>query len=63
MKNLKDKLSTIVGIVILIAGSIDTYIKTLNDADINWFQLVFTVGAAVVAYLTGKAVNGTTKKL
>ena len=63
MKNLKDKLTNIVAAVILIAGAIDTYLQSIGDGEINWFQLIFYVGGAVVAYFTGKSHTGVSKKL
>jgi hypothetical protein len=63
MKNLKDKLTNIVALALLIAGSLDTYLKSIEGTEINWFQLVFYVGGALVAYFTGKGMDGKAKKI
>ena len=58
---LKDKISEIVAIIIAVGIAIDTYLKTLNGGDINWFQLILAVGIVIVGHLTGKDSQGKTK--
>jgi len=58
MNNLKDKLSTIVAIVLVVFGAVDAYLQSLVG-DINWFQLAMAIIIAIIAYLTGKKPNGT----
>lgn len=61
MTNLKDTLTTIVAIGLVLFGAIDTFLKASAGTDINWLQLVLVIAGAIVAYFTGKKANGTTK--
>jgi uncharacterized membrane protein YfcA len=62
--NLKDTITTIFAILMVIAGAVNAFLQanTGNDT-INWYQLVVAVVIAVVAYFTGKNPNGTTKAI
>lgn len=64
MKNLKDKITTICGILILVSGTI----MTLNQAGIilpTWLSSIgITIGViagSVLAYFTGKNPDGSVK--
>ena len=63
MNNLKDKLTNVIAVVLVVAQivqlvgqAVSGYLKSVND--INWMQLVLVVGAALVAYFTGKNSDG-----
>jgi len=58
--NLKDKLTNILAVVLVVAGAINTYLQSL-EGDINWMQLIMIIAGAVVAYFTGKTADGKTK--
>jgi len=60
MKNLKDKLTTWVAIILVVVEAVNAYLQSTADG-INWYQLVMAVIVAVIAYLTGKKPNGTAK--
>lgn len=51
--NNKDGATNAVALVLVIVGSFQTYFQSVNG-NIDWAQLVLTIGGAVVAYLTGK---------
>ena len=62
MTNLKDTLTTIAGLALLIFTAIQQYIASIPvDGSIDWFKLIAAVVVAVVAYFTGKNANGTKK--
>jgi hypothetical protein len=58
MQNLKDKLTNIVALVIVIGAAIKTFLDASTGQDINWLQLVFAVAVAVIGWLTGKNSDG-----
>ena len=58
---LKDKVTNITGLLMIIGGAVNAYLQSLVG-EINWFQLAFSVLGAVVAYFTGKASDGSSKK-
>lgn len=52
---MKDTISNVIAIVLVIAGAANTALQAqTGNGEINWFQLAFAILAAVVAYLTGK---------
>lgn len=57
---LKDIITNIVALVMVIGGAINAYLQSVNG-EINWFQLSFAVLGAIIAYFTGKAANGKAK--
>ena len=57
---LKDIITNIVALILVIGGAINAYLQS-TTGEINWFQLVFAVLGAIVAYFTGKAGNGKAK--
>ena len=57
---LKDIITNVVAIILVIGGAVNAYLQSITG-EINWFQLVFAVFGAVVAYFTGKAGNGKAK--
>jgi hypothetical protein len=59
--NIKDIITNIMAILLVIGGSLQAYMQSLPSADgnINFVQLGLTVCMAVVAWFTGKAPNGT----
>ena len=61
MKNIKDILTTIFAIVAIVAGAVNAYLQSVGTGEIDWFQLGIAVVVALVAYLTGKNPNGSSK--
>jgi len=57
----KDVFTNVVALLLVVGGAINVYIQTLNGGEINWWQLLVTVGAAVVAWFTGKGSDGKPK--
>lgn len=53
-KKLKDKVTNIVGVLMLVVGAVDTYLKTTNAQDISLTTLGLAILGAIVAYYTGK---------
>ena len=52
---MKDTISNIVAIVLVIAGAVNGYLQSQSgNGEINYFQLGLAVLGAVIAYLTGK---------
>ena len=66
MKNLKDIISTICGILVLISGlavSLSAQGIVISPSLNSVFIIVGTVSASIIAYLTGKNPNGSTKTI
>lgn len=63
MTNLKDTITTIFAVLMVIGGAVNAYLQANAGQAINWYQIVVAVAVAVVAYFTGKNPNGTTKQL
>jgi hypothetical protein len=67
MKNLKDNLSTICGILFLIGGAIVSVGATGGIAEPTWLVsgagILTAVSGAIVGFLTGKNPNGSTKSV
>ena len=62
MTNLKDTITTIFAILMVIAGAVNAFLQANTGTDtINWYQLAVAIIVAVVAYFTGKNPNGSTK--
>jgi uncharacterized membrane protein len=59
--NLKDNITTILAVLMIIGGTVNAYIQANAGQEINWYQLVVAVVVSVVAYFTGKNPDGTTK--
>ena len=61
--NVKDILTTVAGIALVVFTAIQQYINGMAvDGTIDWFKLVAAIVVAIVAYFTGKNPNGSTKK-
>lgn len=58
---LKDKITNIIALIMLVGGAVKAYLETLNGGEINWLQLILVVGGALVAYFTGKSGDGKAK--
>lgn len=52
---MKNMLSNILAIVLVITGAIQTYMQSVGDGPIDWVQLVLIVVGALIAYFTGKS--------
>jgi uncharacterized membrane protein YfcA len=61
MSNFKDTFTTILAIILVVAGAINTYLQSTTGQEIDWYQLVLAVVAALVAYFTGKTATGAKK--
>jgi hypothetical protein len=59
---MKDTITNIVAIALVLLGSVDAYFKVNQGQEINWINLGFCVLSAVVAYFTGKKADGTATK-
>jgi len=58
MKNLKDTLTNMVAVVLVVFGAAQAYLDSLGTGEINWLQLGFAIAAAIIAYFTGKGLDG-----
>jgi len=62
--NIKDTLTNIAAVVILVFTAIQEYMATIPvDGTIDWFKVIAAIVVAVVAWFTGKNANGTKKAL
>ena len=62
MSNIKDILTTIFGIVLVIATAVTTYMDSLcAECTVDIWQLIIAVVVAAIAYFTGKTGDGKTK--
>jgi hypothetical protein len=64
-KNLKDKITNVCGVIVLIAGSIlalPTSGVSLPPAVITASTIALTIAGSMVAYLTGKGPDGNPKQ-
>ena len=61
MGNIKDLLTTIAGLVVLVGTAIKTYLDSVGGGDINWFALLAAVAVAVIGFFTGRNPNGSAK--
>jgi hypothetical protein len=59
--NLKDKITSIGALVVVIAGAVNAYLQSQTGDGINWTQLIMAVVVAVIGYFTGKAPSGAPK--
>ena len=59
--NIKDTLSTWLGVLQLIITGIYQAIEASNGNKINWGVIALSIGVGVVAYLNGKNSDGTSK--
>jgi hypothetical protein len=57
-KTLKNILTNICGVVILVAGALKVALDAQAGAGINWFTIAVAVAGAIVSYFTGKPNNG-----
>ena len=60
-KNLKDIITTIVGLIQLIANVIIQGIDAANGGSINWKTIGFSVVIAIISYFIGKNSDGSAK--
>ena len=64
MSNIKDTLTTILAIVLVVATAVDTYIGSLcAECVIEPLPLVIAVIVAVVAWFTGRNGDGSKKSI
>ena len=61
--NLKDILTTIVGVAQLVVNVVVQGIDAANGGKINWFSIGISVAVAVIGYFSGKNADGTTKSV
>ena len=59
--NIKDVLSTWLGVLQLIITGVYQAIEASNGNKINWGVIALSIGVGVVAYLNGKNSDGTSK--
>ena len=63
MNGLKDTLTTIVGIVLVIAVAINTYLESLcAECAVELLPLGIAIVVAIISIFTGKNGDGSTKK-
>ncbi len=62
MNGLKDTLTTIVGVVLVIAVSVETYLSALCETcTVEFLPLAIAVVVAIISIFTGKNGDGSTK--
>ena len=61
MANLKDILTTVIGLIQLVGNIVIQAINTANGGTINWVSVGISVLVAIVLYFQGKNPNGSTK--
>ena len=63
MNGLKDTLTTVFGIVLVLATAVNTYLESLcATCTVEFLPLVIAIVVAAIAYFTGKNGNGSTKE-
>ena len=63
MNGLKDTLTTVFGIILVIAASVNTYLESLcAECTVDILPLIIAVVVAVISWFTGKNGDGTTKE-
>ena len=61
--NIKDLLTTIFGVVLVIATAVSTYLESLcAECAIDILPLIIAVVVAIIAWFTGKNGDGTRKE-
>jgi hypothetical protein len=58
---LKDKITNIGALIVVVVGAINAYLQSQTGDGINWAQLVLAVVVAVIGYFTGKDSQGKPK--
>ncbi len=63
MNGLKDTLTTVFGIVLVLATAVNTYLESLcATCTVEFLPLVIAIVVAVISWFTGKNGDGTTKE-
>jgi hypothetical protein len=55
---MKDKITNIIVLIVLVGGAINAYLQSTSGTGINWIQLVMVVATAVIGWYTGKNPDG-----
>jgi len=64
MSNIKDLLTTIFGIVLVIATAINTYLESLcAECSLEILPLIIAIVVAVIAWFTGRNGDGSKKQI
>lgn len=64
MSNIKDWLTNIFAILLVIATAANAYFQSLpSDGSIDWFELIVGIIAALIAYFTGRNSDGSKKSV
>ena len=61
MKNLKDTISNYAAVILVIAGGVQTFLTLNASKPIDFGQLSLYLVGIIIAYLTGKNPDGSTK--
>ena len=59
---LKDILTNVLSLIMGVIASVQIYLGTIGEGEINWITLIVTVVGAIVAWFTGKGGDGKAKK-
>lgn len=59
--NIKDTITSIASLIVVIAGAVNAFLQSQTGEGINYPQLILAVVVAVIGYFTGKTPGGTTK--
>jgi len=57
MKNLKNTITNIAALLVVLGAVTNTYIESLNGGEINWLNLGLALVVAVIGWLTGKGTD------
>ncbi len=55
---MKDQITNVVAILLVVLGAVDAYFKVNAGQEINYVNLGLAVLSAIVAYFTGKGADG-----
>jgi hypothetical protein len=55
MSNLKNLISNIAALAIIIGGAVHEYLQVVAGGEIDFWRLLGVIGVALIGYLTGKS--------
>ena len=61
MNNLKDKITNYVAVLLILVEAVNTYLQAHAGQPFDWKLFSLTIGAAIVAWFTGKTPSGAVK--
>jgi len=57
MKNIKNTITNIAALLVILGAAVSTYVESLGGGEINWLNLGLALAVAVIGWLTGKGTD------